>query len=109
MLVSFVAPPSIASSLISSFIGNPQSHVLAKEPGDVGVTLFKTEGNRVTHFSLVFPLGKFNDPINKAHVRVLAPALLLGQIKPSGLGCLNKIGLTKNSERSQYKLKLSFE
>ena len=82
---------------------------LANKVGDVGVTNVTSNGDRVTGFSLIFPLAKFNDPVNKKHVQVIPRAFLLGRITSSfGEDGLHKLETTSKNERKNFSLTLVY-
>ena len=114
MLVSCIVPSLLLLPPTSSFWtmplispSNVNKHT-ANRLGDVGVTLITTSGNRVTGFSLIFPLEKFQDPANAVHVKDIPPAFRLGYITNSmGSENLRKlVSVTKNNEPSDFRLLL---
>lgn len=72
------------------------------------MTLIKTDAkNRITGWSLVFPLQKYSDPSNAAHVLALPPAFLLGCIlNPQGFDAVHKIVSLSEIERKKLHFTL---
>ena len=114
VVVTFAAINPQQSNLVVNKINVHSSRIfeedqLATKSGEVGVTLIKTDPlNRITGWSLVFPLSKYANPANAAHVLAMPPAFLLGSIvNPRGFECVQKI--TRFSQLERNKLHFSLQ
>ena len=68
----------------------------AEREGDVGLTLIFDRSNQVSGWSLLFPLGEFDNPRIARHIRSgLQPTFLIGKvINQDGMDCIRKKATT---------------
>ena len=68
----------------------------AKKDRDVGFTWNVDRSNQISGWSLLFPLGNFDDPRNAGHIRpALQHAILIGKVfNQDGMDCIRKKATT---------------